>query len=256
MKNTGNATATGEYIIAAYLSNDNQLSYEDRLTGYINTGNTPVGTIPGVLGGITVPAEQPNGQYFLILKADVTGAILELNENNNVLATTAKIAVSAGPDELCGFETAVSQDGFTTYGAASINGHHVFRMSKYDATANVSTFRNHTVGSDGTLTGTETFALNEKVTPLSDENFLCATIGEPNIIYLKKVNKSGTVLWVKQYSIYIATIIENVSIGEAINGDILLAGTYNESGYPADVRRGMVYAVGLQWENTPADFLT
>lgn len=237
LKNTGNATATGEYIIAAYLSNDSQLSYEDRLTGYINTGNTPVGTIPSVLGGITVPAEQPNGQYYLILKADVTGAIVELNENNNVLSTSVKITVSGAPDELCGFETTVSQDGFTTYGAASINGHHVFRMSKYDATANVSTFRNYTIGSDGTLTSTATFSLDEKATPLSDENFLSATIGEPNIIYLKKVNKLGTVLWVKQYSIFIATNIESLSIGETINGDILLAGTYHESGYPADTRR-------------------
>ncbi len=237
LKNTGNTTATGEYIIAAYLSTDNQLSNNDLLTGYINTGNTPPGTIPSVLGGITVPAEQAVGSYYLILKADVTGVIFELNESNNVLATSAQINVSAGPDEVCGFETTVSKDGFAAYGAASINGHHVFKMNKYDATDNVSTFRNQTVGSDGLVTGTENFTLDEKVTPLSDENFLCATAGVPNIIYLKKINKSGTVLWVRQFQVYDALSLGEISIGEAINGDILLTGVFVAGSYPANFHK-------------------
>ncbi|MCB0521123.1 MAG: HYR domain-containing protein [Saprospiraceae bacterium] len=231
LKNTGNTTATGEYIIAAYMSNDKQLSNDDLVTGYINTGNTPVGTIPGVLGGITVPVEVSSGQYYLLLKVDVTGVIVELNEANNELASAVPIAVSAGSPENCGFESTVSSDGFSTYGAASINGHHVFKMSKYDAAGDISTFRNVTVGNDGVVTGTDIFSLNEKLTPLADENFVSAVATDPNIILLKKVNKAGTPLWVRQLTVSNAVSLGEVSVFEAANGDILLTGVYVENWY-------------------------
>jgi hypothetical protein len=92
VSNIGTATASGNYVIGAYLSTDNQLSNNDVLVGVINTGNTPVGTEPLTTGTITVPANQTPGNYFLILETDINGNITESNENNNIV--TAPITIS------------------------------------------------------------------------------------------------------------------------------------------------------------------
>jgi len=84
LKNSGTAYAIGNYVIGAYLSTDGQLSADDALVGTIQTGNTPIGTIPNVQGAIAVPANLAPGIYFLILKADINNTIAELNELNNL----------------------------------------------------------------------------------------------------------------------------------------------------------------------------
>ncbi len=221
LKNTGDVAATGDYVIGAYLSLDNQLSTDDLLTGFINTGNTPVGTIPAVLGGITVPAYAQPGQYNLILKADLTNLILEQSEGNNLLVSGGKVAVGAGGlTDICGFDVAASADGFTAYGAAGLLSANAFRFSKYDATANTTAFREIRTDGQGGILSTTDFSLNEKCTPLLDENFLSATF-DYNGIWLRKSTKNGTVLWLRQIPVF-QTGAE-IAIDEANNGDIWLA---------------------------------
>ncbi len=81
--NQGDAIASGDYTIGAYLSVDDNLSSDDVFVGVINTGNTPVGQIPNIPGQITVPANQAPGVYFLILNADDENVIEETFETNN-----------------------------------------------------------------------------------------------------------------------------------------------------------------------------
>ena len=83
LNNIGNALASGNYIIGAYLSTDNTWSTNDIQVGIVNTGNTPVGYNAVVTGAITVPATQATGNYYLILRADKDNVIAESNENNN-----------------------------------------------------------------------------------------------------------------------------------------------------------------------------
>ena len=244
LKNIGNTTATGDYIIAAYLSSDNVLSNDDRVAGYINTGNTPVGTIPGVLGGITVPAEQGTGSYYLILQADVSNAILELDETNNVLVASTPIVIAPGSPEICGFEATVATEGFSTFSAASLNGSHVYKMSKYDAGADLTTFRYQTLDNNGNTTSTEDFTLDDLPVLLADDNFLRVVNGGGNLFFLKKINRAGTVLWVKQLTVPGATNLGDVSIGEAVNGDILLTGVYS---IPSTITQYRVWYIRLDY---------
>ncbi len=83
LNNTGYSIASGDYSIGAYLSTDQQFSTDDVLVGTIPTGNTPIGTIPDVPGAITVPVDQAEGDYYLILFVDDLEEILESNELNN-----------------------------------------------------------------------------------------------------------------------------------------------------------------------------
>ncbi|MFZ1497099.1 MAG: CARDB domain-containing protein, partial [Saprospiraceae bacterium] len=83
LNNVGTLTASGSYVIGAYLSTDNTLSTNDIQVGVVNTGNTPVGTISNVPGSITVPVTLAPGTYYLILKADINNVITESSETNN-----------------------------------------------------------------------------------------------------------------------------------------------------------------------------
>jgi len=104
LKNIGTATASGDYVIGFYLSNNNTLSSNDTRVGVINTGNTPVGTINNVPASISIPASFPPGDYFLIGKADINNDIDESNEGNNTIRRP--ITVEEGdttPEDQCGF---------------------------------------------------------------------------------------------------------------------------------------------------------
>ena len=85
--NSGEATAAENYTIGAYLSTDSNFGNADDIrVGEINTGQTPIGTIPDVLGAIIIPNNTPTGSYFLILVADDGGVIAETDESNNFLS--------------------------------------------------------------------------------------------------------------------------------------------------------------------------
>jgi len=86
LKNSGTSHAIGNYTIGAYLSTDGQLSANDVLVGTIQTGNTPIGTIPNVPGSMAVPANLAPGTYFFILKVDIDNTIAELDELNNLIS--------------------------------------------------------------------------------------------------------------------------------------------------------------------------
>ena len=96
LKNSGTANATGNYTIGAYLSTDGQLGANDLLVGTIQTGNTPIGTIPNVQGAIAVPANLAPGNYFFILKADVDNTIAELDELNNLSSRPFTVTPGTG----------------------------------------------------------------------------------------------------------------------------------------------------------------
>ncbi len=104
--NSGNTTATGDYDITFYLSDDSQLSGDDLEVGNIITGNTPVGQIQGVQAAITVPGNMTTGNYQLIGFVDSENAIVESNETNNLYLRNFSIEVppTSSPDD-CSFET-------------------------------------------------------------------------------------------------------------------------------------------------------
>lgn len=91
--NQGNITANGEYDILMYLSTDNNFSSDDIEAGAVPTGNTPVGTISDVTGGITAPTDLALGNYYLLIVIDANNSIEESNEDNNVLASANTIEV-------------------------------------------------------------------------------------------------------------------------------------------------------------------
>ncbi len=104
LKNIGTTTATGDYVIGFYLSNNSSLSSDDTQVGVINTGNTPVGTINNVPSAITIPSSFPAGEYYLIGKADINNDIDESNEGNNTIRTRITVEENIiTPGDQCGF---------------------------------------------------------------------------------------------------------------------------------------------------------
>jgi Domain of unknown function DUF11/Secretion system C-terminal sorting domain/CARDB len=85
LENFGTAPALNEYAIGMYMSTDKFFSPDDALAGVVPTGNTPIGKIDNVLGGITIPRRLSSGFYYLIMVVDKDKTIDELNENNNIL---------------------------------------------------------------------------------------------------------------------------------------------------------------------------
>ena len=97
IKNAGNGPATDDFIIRAYISNDDALSTDDVQDGIITTGNFGAGLlIDGVPGASTISNAFSNGIYYLILKIDADETINESNENNNLIVSTFTITSSAG----------------------------------------------------------------------------------------------------------------------------------------------------------------
>lgn len=87
LSNNGNETATGDFTIKSYISTDNSISADDIQDGLINTGNISIGTTPNVPGASTLPANLPQGDYYLILKVDADDEVTESNEGNNVIVS-------------------------------------------------------------------------------------------------------------------------------------------------------------------------
>ena len=88
------ATPEGtEFFIGAFLSSDNLWGPNDRLVGTVNTGFIKPGTVQDIPASISIPGDLPLGPYYLILFADYTGVITELNEDNNKLVSASTIAL-------------------------------------------------------------------------------------------------------------------------------------------------------------------
>ncbi len=95
LNNFGDEVASGSFVINMYLSTDQSLSADDQWAGEVPTGNTPIGTIAGVTGAITVPMDLPSGNYYLIIVVDDGNAIAESNESNNVLVSGVPIQITS-----------------------------------------------------------------------------------------------------------------------------------------------------------------
>jgi GEVED domain/CARDB/Secretion system C-terminal sorting domain/Domain of unknown function DUF11 len=94
LKNLGRGTPT-DFIVNAYLSTDNVLTNTDpRIGGFAATSMGPAQVITQLPASATVPATFAAGQYYLILKIDANTQINELDEDNNVLASTTPITVT------------------------------------------------------------------------------------------------------------------------------------------------------------------
>lgn len=126
LNNFGNGTAEGAYTVDVYLSANQNLDINQYTpgtpfvkVGEVNTGNTPVGTIPDVTGAIKVPNGTALGPYYLVLIADGTEVISESNEANNVLVSDHTITLSGGGNT-GGGNTVQCGEISITYGNGSI----------------------------------------------------------------------------------------------------------------------------------------
>lgn len=91
LNNTGLVGALGDYAIGVFLSSDDLWGPNDYMVGFVNTGNTPVGTIPNVPGIFTLPLDRMPGDYYLIFFADRDNRIIESNEHNNRVIMPFKV---------------------------------------------------------------------------------------------------------------------------------------------------------------------
>ena len=96
LNNFGGSTANGAYKINIYLTRNRGVSQFDPVVGEINTGNTPVGTTANVTAAVTIPLNQNEGDYYLILRVDDEFDIEESDELNNFLVSDQTFLVTGG----------------------------------------------------------------------------------------------------------------------------------------------------------------
>ncbi|HFA50018.1 MAG TPA: hypothetical protein ENJ95_13500 [Bacteroidetes bacterium] len=86
ISNLGNGAASGNFNVKAWISTDNVLSPDDIQDGTVQTGNYSPGlTQTGISGASAIPANLPDGSYFLIVKVDADDVVTESNEGNNIV---------------------------------------------------------------------------------------------------------------------------------------------------------------------------
>ena len=93
LNNIGNTPANDTYTIKAYLTRSQGTSATDVPLGEIITGNIGIGTIPDVVGAITVPFDFPLGFYFLIVRIEVPG-FGDSDFTNNFIVSNERIEVT------------------------------------------------------------------------------------------------------------------------------------------------------------------
>ncbi|MCE5297700.1 MAG: hypothetical protein LLF84_01950, partial [Methanoregulaceae archaeon] len=93
IKNTGSspAGASSNYY---YLSTDNSYSTNDYPLGYRNVPALSAGASNTQSATLAVPTSVPAGNYYLIIRVDANGVVLESDENNNVWYYNTLITVS------------------------------------------------------------------------------------------------------------------------------------------------------------------
>ncbi|MCC6723580.1 MAG: PQQ-dependent sugar dehydrogenase [Saprospiraceae bacterium] len=96
--NSGTEAAPGNFTIKSYISTDQTLSANDLQDGTIQTGNYGVGfAVQNVPGASTIPANLAAGQYYLIVKIDADGFVIEGNENNNTVVLPFTVTMGGSP---------------------------------------------------------------------------------------------------------------------------------------------------------------
>ncbi len=102
VSNIGAAFALGTWRDCVYLSSDNQLGNDtqllclDRPTELIRH-DTPIDPYYDRSGGVTIP-NVPDGDYWIIIKADDANSLAETDENDNVASGPIHIHVTPKPD--------------------------------------------------------------------------------------------------------------------------------------------------------------
>lgn len=85
--NIGVEDAPGNFTIKSYISTDQVISSDDIQDGTIQTGNFAAGIlISDIPGATTIPANLPQGDYYLIIKIDADDEVAESNETNNQIS--------------------------------------------------------------------------------------------------------------------------------------------------------------------------
>ena len=86
ISNIGDEAVPGNFNVKAWISTDGIISNDDIQDGIVPTGNYGAGlTVADVQGSSTIPANLPDGLYFLLLKVDADEEVTEANEGNNLI---------------------------------------------------------------------------------------------------------------------------------------------------------------------------
>ena len=106
LNNIGTAASTTNQTIAAYLSIDQLFGSGDTYLADLTVGNTLIGTIAGLQLSFNIP-NATDGDYYVIIIADVNGDIQELNTSNNGIEVPVTIESqttgSGCPNSISGF---------------------------------------------------------------------------------------------------------------------------------------------------------
>jgi len=196
LNNFGAATASGSYIIRAFLSLDDQPGGNDILVGEIQTGNTPIGTIANVPGSFTVPPALAPGNYFLVLYVDLRNDIDESNENNNIIAQALTVSFPTSGEE-CGFLETYGLQPSNTFGriinnAEEVAGHYQLTYDYRVSPTGENRRTKLTIGLDGRLN-----AAVDMATPPSLAG-VKVTIVADTILQLENLDDAGNVIWTNQ----------------------------------------------------------
>jgi subtilase family serine protease len=100
LKNQGIARANGPWKDKVLLSTDNQIGGDTQLAEFPFNANLEVDQTADRIQTITVPANSisANGQYFLLIRTDADGQVIESNENNNFVALPINVTRPPKPD--------------------------------------------------------------------------------------------------------------------------------------------------------------
>ncbi len=91
--NSGNATASVS-TVGFYLSSDTMLSNGDDFLGFVSGNSLLANSVSQKNAVVTIPTSKTAGKYYILCAADHNNAIVEADENNNVMA----LSFSVGPD--------------------------------------------------------------------------------------------------------------------------------------------------------------
>lgn len=199
--NEGEAVALGDYNIGVYLSEGPIWDSTDIEVGIIPTGNTPIGSIEGIVGAAAIPSDAPTGRAYLVIHADTENVIAEANENNNgtshaIYLYKEPMPPMPGVDE-CGFlKLAGSYPGTRFQGVS-------FDTAQEDSTGFSITGTRRLFAPDEIRTVTTNFDLNGNWLSIDDDRspvppsfseFSFVENDPPNLV-VQKNNSDGSIAW-------------------------------------------------------------
>lgn len=89
--------AAGPFRVGVYLSEDTDVTTDDRLIGFRSVAGLDVGASSVASAPLTVPSDTPGGVYFVGAIADHEGGVLEEDEDNNVVVALGTVEVFVPP---------------------------------------------------------------------------------------------------------------------------------------------------------------